>query len=1052
MFDRLARLTFHHPKAVLAAVALFVVASGVLGAGVADRLLPAGFTEKSSDSGRAAAQAAKALGHDADPGVVVLARSRGRIDTPAARVEIARVARQLETDPEVAHVTTPWSRDGGRGLIARDGRSAIVMAYLHETDEGHLEDEAPRIARRVHSKELDLSVGGYAVGFTEVNQTLEDDLQRAELIAFPIVAVLLMIVFRGLVAALLPLVIGGIAVVGTFLILRVLSEITEVSIFALNITTAIGLGLAVDYGLLLTSRYREELARDGPTYEALRRTVGTAGRAVFFSGLTVAAALAALTILPQRFLYSMGAGGAAVSLLAAFAALLATPAMLALLGERVNALPLRGGGVTSEGTGRWFALANAVMRRPALVAIAAGGVLIAASVPFANVVLVQPGVDAVPRGQDSREVIEHLRSDFPADLSSPITVVVRRDADRTRAQLARLDGVREVAPARELRDGATLIQAFPKAQPLSEEAQDTVAEVRRIAGSAGGLVGGQTAEFIDYKDSLIDDAPMVIALVVATTMLILFLMTGSLILPLKTLVMNLLSIAATFGLLVLAFQHGLLHWAFAYDGPDAIETSLLVIIGATTFGLATDYAVLVLARIKEYSDRGHTDQEAVALGIERTGRVITAAAGLLAVVFLAFGTSSVYFMKEVAFGQAVAVIIDATIVRALLVPALMRLLGRWNWWAPGTAAPVAPAAGVVGVVRGVGVLPLALALRRTAHRGEADVPRRPFAVPWRPDCPGGVRGNGCWWPESPQTPARRPRRRPYCSDCGAAAWRGHARAVGRRRSRRGGDQVPRPRRPAAPHPPRGLRRWPSPSLAAGQGDGCGACVRTRRGLVPPQRGGPLRDAQAVARTDRGHGAEGTPASGDQVLPLQPPAGRPRRALRHPGHHAGPHARRPRRRRAQRQSPRARRQRGTAAQAADPPRPYCAVGSFSNGRRGAQRLRRHTDEAGAPTRSEFEDAAAAFVEHHDLGNPETNATVAGYEVDLVWRDAKLIVELDSRSYHDTPQAFEEDRERDAAVLAAGYVTVRITWERLTKTPRREAERLRQILAARLADVA
>ncbi len=540
----------------------------------------------------------------------------------------------------------------------------------------------------IRSDSLDLSVGGYAAGFTEINETVREDLVRAELIAFPIIAILLMVVFRGLIAALLPLVIGGISVVGTFLALRVLSELTDVSIFALNITTALGLGLAVDYGLLLTSRYREELARHGPGYEALQRTVATAGRAVFFSGLTVAAALASLLLLPQRFLYSMGAGGAVVALLAAAAALLATPAMLALLGERVNALALRGGGVAAEGSGRWYRVAQGVMRRPALVAVLAAGALLAASAPIAGITLTQPGFEAVPSGKESRTVSQTLARDFVPQLEAPITILLPRAADpATIARLRELRGLRGVSEPRELRGGLTLVQALPAAEPLSEAAQDTVARVRATVAPARGLVGGQTAEFVDFKDSLGRHAPAVIGLVVLTTMVILFLMTGSLVLPLKTLVMNVLSIAAAFGLLVLGFQHGLIGWAFAYDGPSAVDTSLLVIIGATTFGLATDYAVLVLARIKEYRDRGLPDAEAVALGIERTGRVITAAAGLLAVVFLAFGTSSVFFMKQVAFAQAAAVLIDASIVRALLVPSLMRMLGRWNWWPGRPAAP-----------------------------------------------------------------------------------------------------------------------------------------------------------------------------------------------------------------------------------------------------------------------------------------------------------------------------------------------------------------------------
>jgi RND superfamily putative drug exporter len=502
------------------------------------------------------------------------------------------------------------------------------------------------------------------------------------LIAFPILAVLLLLVFRGVVAAALPLLIGGFAVVGTFLSLRLLSEFSDISIFALNITTALGLGLAVDYGLLLVSRYREELERSGPGWEAHRRMVETAGRAICFSGLTVAAAAAAMVVLPQRFLYSMGAGAAAVSLLAAAGALFAIPAMLALLGERVNALSLRRAPPPPVGSGRWFRVAQVVMRRPVPVALAVSIVLVAAALPLARATLVQPGNQSVPEGRDARAVTDAIDSEFTPNLDSPITATVpRADVEQVRAEVAKLDGVRAVSRAEPLGDDLALLEATPVAEPLSSDAQDTARSVRSIGGDASH-VGGASAEFIDFKRSLVDHAPLVAGLVATSTFILLFLLTGSVILPLKTLVMNVLSIAAAFGLTVLVFQDGYGSGLFDYGGPEAIETALLVVVGATTFGLATDYAVLVLARIKEYHDAGEDNETAVALGIERTGRVITAAAVMLAVVFLAFTSSSIFFMKEVGFAQAAAVLIDASIIRALLVPALMRLLGQWNWWAP----------------------------------------------------------------------------------------------------------------------------------------------------------------------------------------------------------------------------------------------------------------------------------------------------------------------------------------------------------------------------------
>jgi uncharacterized membrane protein YdfJ with MMPL/SSD domain len=686
MFTRLARLTHAHPKAILIATAIFVVVSMGIGGGVAERLKPAGFTDPAAESSFAAEEAAEALGYDPQPGIVVIATDPGgEIASPSARREIGRVARELRRDPEITRVVTPFDRRAPESLRSADGASGLVLAHFAETDPGLLEDAAERIPPQLEARGIELQVGGSAVAFNDVNTQVEEDLIRAEMIAFPILAILLVVVFRGLVAASLPLIIGAIAVAGTFISLRVLTEFTDVSIFALNITTALGLGLAVDYGLLLTSRYREELRRSGPGWEAHRRTVETAGRAVFFSGLTVAAAVASLVVLPQRFLYSMGAGAAIVSLLASGAALLATPAMLALLGERVNSLSIRGGAPVAEGTGRWYALAQSVMRRPALVAIAVTIALLALAYPLTNAVLTQPGNDAVPRGAESGQVSDRLAAEFTDNLESPIGITVGRDSAGGIARSAsRLDGVLAVTEPIPLGARRSYLQITPEQGALTPAAQEAVREIRdlSIARTGASAVSGATAEFIDFKQSLVDNAPLVAALIAASTMLLLFLLTGSLILPIKTLLMNVLSIAAAIGIVVLVFQEGLGADLFGYEGPAALETALIVVLGATTFGLATDYAVLVLARIKEYHDLGRPTREAIALGIDRTGRVITAAALLLAVVFLAFTTSQIFFMKEVGLGQAVAVAIDASIVRALLVPSLMRLLGEWNWWAP----------------------------------------------------------------------------------------------------------------------------------------------------------------------------------------------------------------------------------------------------------------------------------------------------------------------------------------------------------------------------------
>jgi RND superfamily putative drug exporter len=472
-------------------------------------------------------------------------------------------------------------------------------------------------------------------------------------------------------------------------VLRLMSLFTDTSIFALNIATAMSLGLAVDYALLLVSRYREEIEAEGATREAHRRTLMTAGRTVMFSGFTVAAAMASLGLLPQRFLYSMAVAGTAVALLSALIAILVVACLLSLLGERVNALAVRRGPAVSDDSTAWYKVARGVMRRPVTVALATFALLIAAALPLTSTVLTGPSAEAVPPGAPSYDTNAYVQAHYPRDVVEAITVTVRGkvgegELRRLRARIAAIDGVERVPPFTRAPKDVAFANVAPEELALARSSQDAVDEIRALEGpgSSAILVSGNTARFMDEKQSLADHAPLVVGAVAATTFILLFLLTGSVILPLKTLLMNTLTLAAVLGAIVLAFQDGLLQGVFGYTGPDAVEVTSLVFLFAVTFGLATDYAVLVIARIKEQHDLGASNEDAVAIGIGRTGRVITAAAAMIAVVFLAFGVSSIFFMKQIAFGQAIGVVIDATIVRALLVPALMRLFGEWNWWAP----------------------------------------------------------------------------------------------------------------------------------------------------------------------------------------------------------------------------------------------------------------------------------------------------------------------------------------------------------------------------------
>lgn len=692
---RIADLTWKHPKLVLLAVGAFVLLSLAVGRDVESHLKAAGFTDSASESERAGALLRGELGYDPNPGLVVVVRSSngGKLDTssPAVRREVDRLGSEIAQVEYIGRVANPL-REGNAGtaLIARDGESLVLPVYLSTDD---IQDAGGIAAENVKpilaASSLDVALGGYAAGFDETNDQTREDLTKAELIAFPILALLLLFVFRGVVAAAIPLLLGVISIVGTLLVLRVMASFADTSLFALNIATGLSLGLAVDYALLLVSRYREEIGRGGATREAHLRTVQTAGRTAVFSGLTVAAAMAALIVMPQRFLYSMAVAGTAVALLSALMAILVVPSLLALLGPRIDALSIRRGPAVSDSSDGWYRLARGVMRRPVAVALASSALLLAAASPLLWTTLTGPSAEAVPPGQPSYDAYRYLEAHYPRDVTEAVTVTVDGGAGpgqlaALQRRVAAVDGVVRGTPFTAAGEDVAYANFALDAPALSGDSQGAVHEIRALSppGSTTALVSGNTAGFIDQKESLIEHAPLVVAIVALTTLVLLFLLTGSILLPLKTLLMNTLTLGATLGILVLAFQEGWLKTPLDYTGPAAIEVTSLVFLFAILFGLATDYAVLVMARIKERYDAGDDNEEAVAVGIGRTGRVITAAALAIAVVFLAFGVSSVFFVKQIAIGMAVGVMIDATIVRALLVPALMRLLGDWNWWAP----------------------------------------------------------------------------------------------------------------------------------------------------------------------------------------------------------------------------------------------------------------------------------------------------------------------------------------------------------------------------------
>jgi uncharacterized membrane protein YdfJ with MMPL/SSD domain len=475
--------------------------------------------------------------------------------------------------------------------------------------------------------------------------------------------------------------------------LRIVSSFTHLSVFALNMVTGLGLGLAIDYSLFMVSRYREESAVCGFGVEALRRTLATSGRAIVFSSLTVAAAVASLAIFPQLFLRSMGIAGALVALIAAAIALVVLPAILALLGPRLNALAPKQLQRAAEHDARpdesgfWYRLSRFVIRRPSRIALLSTVVLIALGIPFTSTRFLPVDAGVLPASASAYQVDRALHTEFAPGRTAPLEIVmdapagspqVRSFAGRIRA-LPHVSAVTAPQPAG---PGLSLLDVAPSAPTYSTDARHLVSGVRALSAPFHVGVAGQTAGFVDLEHSLGAHLPLVLAAVIASTLVLIFLMTGSVVLGVKAVLMNVLTLSAVVGILVLVFQHGHLQGVLSYRSDGALDATQPILLFAIGFGLATDYAIILLSRIKEAHDSGIPNSTAVAIGLERTGRIVTAAALLFAVAIGAFATSKLAFIKELGLGTALVVLIDATIIRALLVPSLMVLLGDWNWWAP----------------------------------------------------------------------------------------------------------------------------------------------------------------------------------------------------------------------------------------------------------------------------------------------------------------------------------------------------------------------------------
>ena len=606
-------------------------------------------------------------------------------------------------------MTTYWS-GGSPGLVSTDRHSTYAVLQLTGADDAarHTTYDAIRgelTPAGLAADGITATVGGNVPMEVAINAEVTADIAKAEAFSMPVLLILMLVIFGSLAAASLPLAIGGAAILGSFTVLRLLTMATTVSIYSVNITTILGLGLGIDYGLFMVTRFREELRRQPTVEQAVARTVATAGRTVAVSGVTVAAALTSLMLFPEDFLRSMGYGGVATVAVDVLAALTVLPALLAVLGHRVNALRIRRSAARPAGdetSGAWYRLARSVMRRPLAYVAVITIALLALGAPFLRVAWGGTDARSLPAASTIRQVSQTLDADFPVNSTAPIEALITGTVTPAQlsAYLHRIDTIPGVTGAQVTGVKVTGVRAGAGPQPgdgvvraeigyapatVSAVARHIVTEIRDTAPPAGTtvLVGGITAGLVDELASLGSTLPWMALLVCLSTFVLLFLAFGSVVLPVKAIVMNVLSLSATFGVVVWIFQWGHLSGLLRFTPTGSIDPTMPILMLAIIFGLSMDYEVFLLSRIRERYDQTGDNTASVAAGLQRTGGVITSLALLLIVVVGAFSASGITFIKLMGVGMIVALILDATVVRVLLVPATMRLLGRANWWAPG---------------------------------------------------------------------------------------------------------------------------------------------------------------------------------------------------------------------------------------------------------------------------------------------------------------------------------------------------------------------------------
>jgi len=690
MFEKLGHLVVRRRKSMVVFFIIGLLIAAGVGSMVFSRLDSGGYSNPNSDS----YQVYQYL-HDtlkiSDPNIVVAVDAG---DLPVSAPAVIAKATALESEmakvPGVSKTLSYWSSGGEKSLASVDGKAAYILVYGEgEAFTPESQDMGAYFQENFEGKRDGLTLYSSGVGVigNAINAKISKDLSISEAISIPLTFILLVFVFGAMVASAMPLIVGVSAILGAFFILYLISLLTSVSVYALNLTTGMGLGLGIDYALLIVNRFREELHHGKNVEDSIVNTLATAGKTVFYSGLTVFVTLLSLTFFPLPFLKSFGYAGVSVVALAVAGALFGLPPILALIGNKVDKGVIRKSAITPKEDGRWAQTARVVMRRPLSVVLLSLIVLGILTAPISNISFSQGDSRILPESNPAAVATAFQAERFTNNVST-VEIVILNGANRESEiaaylpKIAKVAGISGVAPAQIVGKDVRIV-AYQAMLPRSPEAQKMIHDLRAINAPQGTLIGGTAADYTDSQDGIAQTLPWALSWIAISVLILIFVFTGSIILPIKAVFLNVMSLAATMGVLTWVFVDGHMQWLVgSFTVTGTLDTSIVILVAVVVFGLSMDYELFLLSRIREEHLLGKSNVESVATGLQRSARIITAAAVLLAVVFAAFVTSGVTSIKTMGFGVALAVILDATLIRALLVPALMRLLGERNWWAP----------------------------------------------------------------------------------------------------------------------------------------------------------------------------------------------------------------------------------------------------------------------------------------------------------------------------------------------------------------------------------